>query len=345
MAAAGLAVAVPVVPAERSARAALGSHPVTYVVLRESLGSYLLNLRTGARTPVSGREEIWYRAREGMFSRRTFRGAPAGTAFVPARLIPQGAPPSAIFLASYREQVMDHSFHVTGTGHIGKTPVYWIESTPRILGGPSRTQVEQVAISKSTYKPLYSRLLLNGHAELGSGIRVVSIETTSRAPVNLRATNARSSLGSGYFFPGGYPALSLKQARAKYPSLLIRQHIAGLRLVLVARTPAAATGDSSNRFPGASFYYGSLLNTGLPDDKEPDMRGLKPYLSVDEYTRPNALTRFFRAFFPPKGSALIDYFLVSRPSSSATLSRGGMSIVITGSSDALVLAAARMLGS
>jgi hypothetical protein len=267
-----------------------------------------------------------------------------GTAFVPARLITQGAL-SAIFLASYREQVIEHSFHVTGTGHIGKTPVYWIESTPQILGGPSRIQVEQVAVSKSTYKPLYSRLLLNGHLELGSGIRVVSIETTNRAPVNLRATNPRSSLGSGYFFPGGFPPLSLKQARAKHPSLLIRPRIGGLRLVLVTQTPAATTSNSPNRFPGATFYYGRLLNTGLPDDKEPDMTGLKPYLSVDQYTRPNALTRFFRAFFPPEGSALIDYFLVSRPSSSATISRGRISIVIKGSSDALVVAAARALGS
>ncbi|MDE3024419.1 MAG: hypothetical protein KGI93_02495, partial [Acidobacteriota bacterium] len=74
-----------------NALAALGSRPVTHVVLEDSLGSYLLDLRTGSHTPVSGREEIWYRAEQGMFSRRTFHGAPAGSAFLPAKLITQGA--------------------------------------------------------------------------------------------------------------------------------------------------------------------------------------------------------------------------------------------------------------
>lgn len=174
---------------------------------------------------------------------------------------------------------------MTGTGHIGKTPVYWVESTPWIVGGPSRTQVEQVAISKATYKPLYSRLLLNGHIEHGSGTRVLSIETTNSAPVSLRGTNPRFSLGSGYFIPTGYPPMTLKQAGAIHPSPRIFHRIAGLRLVLVAQTPAAATSVSQNRFPGASFYYGSLLNTGLPNDKEPDMTGLTPYLAVTEFTR------------------------------------------------------------
>jgi hypothetical protein len=328
-----------------NALAALGSRPVTHVVLEDSLGSYLLNLRTGSHTPVSGREEIWYRAGQGMFSRRTFHGAPAGSAFLPARLITQGASLSAIFLTSYREQLADHSFHVTGTGHIGTTPVYWIESTPWILGGPSRTQVEQVAISKATYKPLYSRFLLNGHIERGSGTRVLSIETTNSAPVSLRGTAPRFSLGAGYSVVVGYPPLTLKQVRAMRPSPVIRLRIAGLRLVLVARTPVSPSANSPYRVPGASFYYGSLLNTGLPNDKEPDMTGLKPYLAVTEFTRPNALTRFLHAFFPTDGSALIDNSIVSRGRSSATLRKGEIFTVIEGSSDALVVAAARALGT
>jgi hypothetical protein len=328
-----------------SALAALGSRPVTHVVLEDSLGSYMLDLHSGARTRTSGREEIWYRAGEGMFSRRTFHGASVGTAFLPARLINQGASLSAIFLTSYRAQLAQHSYHLIGTGHLGKTPVYWIESTPWILGGPSRTQVEQVAISKATYKPLYSRLLLNGHVELGSGIRVLSIETTNSAPVSLRGHNPRFSNGAGYFVVPGYPPLTLKQVRSMHPSPRVLPRIAGLPLVLVAQTPATATSDSPYRFPGASLYYGSLLNTGLPNDKEPDLTGLKPYLSVVEFTRPNAMTRFLHTFFPKEGSALIDNSAVSRASSSATLQRRGVFIVIQGSSDALVLAAARALGT
>lgn len=328
-----------------NALAALGSRPVTHVVLEDSLGSYLLNLRTGSHTPVSGREEIWYRAGQGMFSRRTFHGASAGSAFLPAKLITQGASLSAIFLTSYRQQLEDHSFHVTGTGHIGKTPVYWIESTPWILGGPSRTQVEQVAISKATYKPLYSRLRLNGHIERGSGTRVLSIGTTNSAPVSLRGSTPRFSLGAGYSVAVGYPPLTLRQVRAMRPSPDIRLRIAGLRLVLVARTPVAPSLNSPYRAPGASFYYGSLLNTGLPNDKEPDMTGLKPYLAVTEFTRPNPLTRFLHAFFPADGSALIDNAVVSRSHSSATLRKGGIFIYIEGSSDALAVAAARALGT
>lgn len=326
-----------------NALAALGTRgPVTHVVLDNSLGSYILDLRTGARTPVSGRAEIWYRPGVGLFARWSFRGSSVRTNFLPTGLIGDGA---GAFAASYREQLLSHQFHVTGTAKIGRTPVYWIESAPQILGSPDRTQVEQVAISKTTFKPLFSRRLLNGRVEQGSGERVVSIESTDHAPAGLHGTTARFA-PLGYALPGGYPPLSMRAARSLRPPLIIQPRVASLPLVLLTKSPATATEVSQFRFPGAELYYGSLLNTGLPNDREPDTTGLKPYLSITEFTRPNALTRATRGYFPPAGSALIDAEEAVSSSPNASLrTHDGLYVVIEGSSDALVLAAVREIGT
>jgi len=325
-----------------NALAALGTRgPVTHVVLETSLGSYILDLRTGARTPVSGRAEIWYRPGVGLFARWSFRGSSVHTNFLPVGLSGDG---SDAFAASYREQLITHQFHVTGTGKIGRTPVYWIESTPQILGSPDRTQVEQVAISKTTFKPLFSRRLLNGRIELGSGERVVSIETTDHAPAGLQGTSVR--FGSpGYGLPGGFPPLSMKAARSLRPPLIIPSLLDGLHLVLLTQSPATATEVSQFRFPGAELYYGSLLNTGLPNDREPDTTGLKPYLSITEFTRPNAFTRATRGYFPPAGSALIGGSAVSYGPGASLRTHDGLYVLIAGSSDTLVLAAVREIGT
>jgi hypothetical protein len=324
-----------------NALAALGTRPVTHVVLENSLGGYILDLRTGARTPVSGRAEVWYRPRVGLFARWSFRGSSVGANFLPAGLINGWD----AFVASYREQLRTHQFHVTGSGKIGGTPVYWIESTPQILGSPDRSEVEQVAISKMTFKPLFSRRLLNGRIERGSGERVVSIESTDHAPASLHGTTPRFAPLT-YALPGGYPPLSIRAARSLRPPLIIRRRIATLPLVLLTQSPATATELSQFRFPGAELYYGSLLNTGLPNDREPDTTGLKPYLSITEFTRPNALTRATRGYFPPAGSALIDAEEAVSSNPNASLrTHDGLYVVIEGSSDTLVLAAAREIGT
>lgn len=325
-----------------NALAALGTRPVTHVVLENTLGSYILDLRTGARTPVSGRAEIWYRPGVGLFAHWSFRGSLVHANFLPVGLIGDG---SDAFVASYREQLRTHQFHITGSGKIGRTPVYWIESAPQILGSPDRSEVEQVAISKATFKPLFSRRLLNGHIERGSGERVVSIESTDHAPAGLHGTTPRFA-PLGYALPGGYPPLSMRAARLLRPRLIIRRRIAGLPLALLTQSPATATEVSQFRFPGAELYYGSLLNTGLPNDREPDTTGLKPYLSITEFTRPNALTRATRGYFPPAGSAVIDAEeAVSSNPNASFRTQDGLYVVIEGSSDTLVLAAAREIGT
>lgn len=321
-----------------NALAALGTKPVTHIVLEDNVGTYLLNLHTGARTPASGRIESWYRASIGLYAQRTFRGIPVDSFFTPARLMGNGAGLSDVFGINYREQLQAHRFRVVGSGKVGGTPVYWIESTPFLLGDPSQREVERIAISKATYKPLYSKRLLNGHAEQGSGVRILTIETTDRAPANLHRQPEHHA--QGYAELSGYPPLTLRQAHALRPALTIRSRIAGLPLALVAQPPTAAT-LSQSRFPGAALYYGTLLNTGLPNDKEPDLTGLKPYVSVTAYTSPNALTHSLRAFFLPDGRAVIDPTDVDYSHSSATFRTHGLYVVIHGSNDALVLAAAR----
>src|SRR5665213_702745 len=48
------------------AAAAIGDRPVTHVVIEFGIGDALVDLRTGRRSPVEGRMQIWYDPRRGV---------------------------------------------------------------------------------------------------------------------------------------------------------------------------------------------------------------------------------------------------------------------------------------
>jgi hypothetical protein len=331
-----------------SALAAIGTAPVTHVVLQEDLGSYLLDLRSGKRTATSGREEIWYQPNRGLLSESSFDGKHAGTQFVPATIrgMSSGAADYvSAFASRYRAKLRRHAFHVTGSGTLYGTPVYWISSTPTYIGrDPSRRQVEQAAISKSTYKPLYFRMLYNNRIVPGSQHRVLSIETTATAPP---ALNGRQPTLDGYGWAAGYPQLTLKQVRATRPRPLIPAKVAGLRLSWTGSSPFTK-GPSSLTIAGVWLYYGALYNTGLPDDIQPAFTG--PYIEVFEFPHANLLTRFFTGRFPAHGVAVIDGLPARGPgigveygAHTATLHAHGLYLLIQASTQKLAIAVAKVV--
>jgi hypothetical protein len=338
-----------------NALAAVGTGPITHVVLEENLGSYLLDLRTGKRTATTGREEIWYQPNRGLLTQSTFNGSRAGVRFLPA-LIKITADrltyyrPTDVgefvtpFVAGYRAKLRAHAFHLSGSGTLAGVPVYWISSTPAYLGrDPSRKQVEQVAISKTTYKPLYFRTLYNGHVVPASEQQVISIETTTTAPVMLKRYQRLHQLSPGFGWSTGYPQLTLTQTRAIRPRPLIPMHISGLRLSWTGSSPYNI-GPNDLPIPGVWLYYGSLYNTGLPNDTQPGFKN--PYIEILEFPHANPLTRVYAGRFPANGTAVINGLPAQGPGAilgahTATLQTHGFYLLIQASSAQLAIAAAR----
>jgi hypothetical protein len=333
-----------------SALAAIGSAPVTHVVLQEDLGSYLIDLRSGKRTATSGREEIWYQPNRGLLTESSFDGKHAGTELVPATI--QGMSSGAAnyvsaFASGYRAKLRRHAFHVTGSGTLYGTAVYWISSTPTFIGrDPNRRQVEQVAISKTTYKPLYFRDLYNNHVVPGSQQRVLSIETTATAPP---ALNKHRPMLTTYGWGVGYPSLTLKQVRATRPRPLIPAKVAGLRLSWTGSSPFDR-GPNGLPIIGVWLYYGALYNTGLPNDIQPAFTA--PYIEVFEFPHANLLTRFYSGRFPAHGVAVIDGLPSRGPgvgaeygAHTATLQTRGLYLLIQASTRSLAIATARAVST
>lgn len=335
-----------------NALAAIGSRPITHVVLESDLGSFWLDLRTGKRTPTSGRQEYWYQPGRGLLMQWTFPGARPQREFLP--WTPPGGGPrinlggSALglyvtrFVISYRDALRQHAFHVVGTGTIGSVPVYWISSTPAYIGrDPERKRVEQVAISKATYEPLYVRFLFNDRVIPGSSVRVLSAGTTDNRPAGFQS---RHQTSTGFGWQLGYTEIPLAQARLR--PFLPRQ-VAGIRLSWTGDTPFVA-GPNGVTIPGRCLYYGPVDRTGLPDADQPAFRGR--YVEIVEFPSANPLTRFYGGRFPSDGRILIDGLTAQGPVVAdlavhvATLRAHGTYFLIQASDARLAVAAARAVG-
>lgn len=352
-----------------NALAAFGMNPVTHVVLQANIGSYSLDLRTGKRTTVSGREDIWYDARRGFLDKQTFNGVPSGTLFVPEKLTqPQATLPApasqfitssrAQFVTSYRAQLRAHAFRVTGTGQIAGIPVYWLSSPPTYIGrDPNRKKVEQVAISRATYKPVYFRTLYNNKVLSGSGQRILAVETTMSAPTTLNGSHPVSPSEWGWDI--GFPTITLKQARASAPNAIIPTAIDALRLSWTGTTPFTYGTKQlrpgyfvalGNPIDALWLYYGKPYNTGLPNGEQPGFTA--PYIEVFEFPHSNQITRTYAARFPEDGTVIIDGLTAIGPgranfpltgAHTATLKTRGSYILVQASSDQLAVAAANAM--
>jgi hypothetical protein len=326
-----------------NALAAIGTRPVTHVVLESELGSYLLDLQTGKRTATSGRQEIWYQPARGLLVRWTFRGVPAGTWFVPrSEIVPGTSRYVSQFVLDYRAKLRAHAFHVTGRGSVAGTPVYWLSSTPTYIGrDPTRKQVQQVAVSRATYKPVYFRLLYNNRIILGTAQRVLSIETINAAPP---ALGGHRPITEGVGWDLGYAQIPLTQAQAQRPRAIIPPAIAGLRLSWTGNSPFI-TGPNGVTLPGVCLYYGAVLKTGLPNDNQPSFKGR--YIEIVEFPHENAMTRFYAGRFPGNGAALINALPAQGPvvddigAHTATLKTHDRYLLIQASSESLALATAK----
>jgi hypothetical protein len=333
------------------AAAAIGTRPITHIVMEDNLGSFVLDLHTGKRTPATSREDFWYGGGKGWLIRTTFLGTRGAENYFP----PSGgfhfntyvSPFPTSFAADYANQLRTHALHVIGSGAIGKTPVYWIEGKPLRYGSaPTHTEYGQIAISKKTFKPVYVRFVLDGRVKPGSGARVLSIETQNTMPHAASSSRSANTHSAQLPSPGGpafsgYP-IKLTQALAMRPRPVIPKQIDGLRLAWIGRPPIYTGSNHDIPIPGVWLYYGTTNKPRLLDDTQPSYKGA--YAEIFEFPHANSVTRFYTGRFPANGDAVINA-LSAEAQHTATIKAHNRYYVIHASSDDYAIAAARAVAA
>jgi hypothetical protein len=323
------------------ALAAIGNGRVTHAVLETSLGSSLVNLDTGNQTPVHEQTNIWSDPQRGLVVATTFQGSLLYSFYLPPRAAHVRYPVDFTvgLISGYRAALRSGAYHLVGTGTLDGKPVYWIATKPRYQpsgldqSGPIQSYVQQVAISRSTYKPLYFRSLVNGRVQSGESTRVVSIET---GPANPSLFTSSHTHVLGYGYTPSSPSTTITQAaEAMHRQPLIPPAtINGLARSWIGqpRYTAGNALQSPSQFPaGVEFFYGKLDDTGTPT-----YSGAK-YISITEYPRSNAVTRALGTVrFPSNNQALLQQ-------DRATLKTHGYYVIIDAGNPAAAIAAARAL--
>jgi hypothetical protein len=326
-----------------NAAAAIGDRPVTHVVVKFGIGDALIDLRTGRRSPVEGRTQIWYDQRRGVLSISSFRGQPAGTFLVRNSAAQGQHDVIKAFAANYKIQLRSGAFHITGSGVVSGTPVYWLASKPNRfvtysnananpINGIIHRRVEQVAIAKTTYKPILIREELDGRVEAGTTIRITKIETIAAQP-NLFARARTSPYAPISGAGASITQTTLAQARAEMhrAPFLPAASIGALRRSFVGETGYFTSLNSyADQLPGVAFYYGNLAPTRL----YPPYRA--PYVSITEFPNQNAYVRQAPGYFPSNDQAVLER-------NTLTLHTHGLYIVVNASKPQLAIQAARTL--
>ena len=319
------------------AAAAVGNRPVMHVVIEDRLGDSLVDLHSGRRTPAYGRSELWYDPQRGLLEIMTFRGQPVQTV-----LLKPGAKHDQdwlqTFFSGYRAALRAGAYRLTGSGVIDGTPVYWISSKPSwqvswpFDANAVHKEIDQVAISKTTYKPVYTRTLSDGQVQPGSGVRILEAETIAPQPSLFARAHPSAPNSAGYNGWSTQTTLAQAQAAMGRPPLVPTTTIAGLHRSWIGQ-PSYLSGFQSykDQLVGVELYYGH---------RDPNTYGVSyqaPFISITEFPHRNAyVNQQGLGYYPDNNHAVLE-------NNTATLQTHGLYIIITASDPAHALAGAKAL--
>jgi hypothetical protein len=218
------------------ALAAVDDGPVLHVVLRGDWGGTLVDLETGARTPVHGETETWFDAERGLVHHLSRLGD-----FVQheAQYETGEAPPDLAALGrDYRKALESGSARIAGEDVIDGQPATWITYLRRMLpdssDGKQHEFVMQVAVSHETFRPVATRDMRDGRPGPSAPQRVLELETLPAGEGDFTAPDSIE----GRAFTQGRTPIELGAAAAtlgRAPLWLEREH-SGLKLAQVSET-------------------------------------------------------------------------------------------------------------
>jgi hypothetical protein len=315
------------------ALAAVGNGPAFHVVLEVPDAAQLVDVRTGTSRSLALRESFWSDPKLGTLFVRSLDGRVAQRQVFPrgeSRLATTQWRP---FVAGYQQELRDGSFRVVGSGRVGGRAVEWI----------ANDKGEQIAISKTTYRPLFIRYVRNGRVLPGTSARVVLAQTTAPQPSRFSHVKRVGAFGGGMTSTpagtsGGIPTTIAAARAAMHPDPIVPQAaIAGLRRTWIGLPnyllpPATSYKDEVN---GLTLYYGQLDGYGYP-------RWAGRYVAINEIPdRHDAEAIWGHAYF--RDGAAVVITPGDTTETTATIELHGLSVAIQASDRAAAIAAVRAL--
>jgi hypothetical protein len=196
------------------ALASIGDGPVLHVVLRGEWGGTLVDLESGARTPVHGGNEVWYDTERGLVHRVSRLGDAVQHEQVHR---PKEPPPELEALGrEYRQALEAGTARVAGEDEIDGEPVVWVtirsELLPDVADGKDHEWAQQVAVSRRTYEPVALRETRDGEPGPGTTQRVLELELLPADAHRFEASQA-DQIGGRMFSEGREP-VELAEARS-----------------------------------------------------------------------------------------------------------------------------------
>jgi hypothetical protein len=248
------------------ALAAVGDGPIMHVVTELPSGAVDVDLKTGRRSPLIFREELWVDRQLHHFHLvLSQNGRVVGDI-----LYPQDAgsgtsvgSPSPGFLAlwtGYRAALQNGTARLAGRGLVAGRHVYWL----RFASNGQDAATMEVAVDAHTYKPVVFRVSANGvHIDQ----RILVAKAIAYDPADFRRRGHNLSGGSGSVSMGTStgpvnpyaPPTTVVHA----PWLTAGKTVAGLKLGSV--TPLSVTTSSNGKkrsIKGLELVYGPLRHGG-----------------------------------------------------------------------------------
>jgi hypothetical protein len=316
------------------AAAAIGDGPVLHAVIQSGWGGTQIDLAGGARQMIHGEDELWYDPQRGVHDISTFAGAVQGDALYPPGRVSYLDKTLALLASNYRHALQNGSARLLGEGEVDGRPVYWIRVDTQMLPDTSDGKLHEwahdVAVSKDTLKPVAIRETRDGNLSPDGISRVESVESLRAGAGDFNApASSNVRVGMRVERTG---SLTVEEAKAVLgaPVLWAGPSVDGLKLARISRDTRS---EGTTTHTGITLYYGPSSGGGIGT---PPPSG--PYLQISEtLTLDDAFQRGVENYSPPEGTLLVFGKGIG------VMQSHGVHLALEGSSEELLLAAARAL--
>jgi hypothetical protein len=319
----------------QQALAAVDAGPVLHAVMQIEGDTRLVDLRTGASSPLVSRTELWEDGRIGAVVQTSLRGQTGPRVYLLRRNEPRlaGARPEDL-LRGYRDALRRGEFRSVGHGRVGGVDVDWLEGQPPLVlhdaaSSGGATAHQRVAVDARTFEPVLIETFAGGRRV--STERFLGIATVPLAGSPLAHPPARPTLVSE--IPARDTPSTTLAAAARTMGTTPRvpsRTVAGLRRTWIGQPLflVGPTWASVHEPPGVVLFYGDTLNYRQPNY---DRR----HVAISEFPSLDPVfSREGLGSFPADGKAVA-------VRNTLTFRHGGLFVQVEASSPALALAGAR----
>ena len=329
------------------AAATLGDGPVLHFVVRGGWGGALTDLKTGSRNHLYATEEFWYERGRGIHEVWRFAGVAQGDATYSAGRLSSLDKKLASLVTRYRQALRDGSALVLGRGVVERHPVYWIRIDSEMLPDARHRLhkwAHDVAVSQETFEPVAVRELRDGKPGSDGNSIVLKADSVPKDAGNFTRIPRDSSGVAQKIAWTGFLTPSEASAVLGRPALWAGHSVAGLDLARIWKDERAEghgkSGGWAKTYTGVTFFYGTLDDNGDPASSRNASSAATPlpFVQVSESrTLDSLFQRVVTNYSPPKGSILVF------DAGIAVMQTDGLYIALEGSSEGVLLAAARVL--